>query len=97
MVDKLREENAQLSEEVRELRSREEIEFGRRRLTEEAICRLQSSQQQLEDQVRHYAGEADYYRSVAARCFFGLDKVLPVLEDLSKDTSLDRTRIRTIW
>ncbi len=39
---------------------------------------------------------ADYYRRIAARCFFELDKVLPVLEDLRKDIS-DRAKGGTTW
>ena len=87
------EENARLSDEARELRSREEMEIGCRRLIEEEIRRLQSNQQQLEDQVQHYVGEADYYRSIAARCFFGLDEVLSVLEDLKKDIQTRFSRV----
>lgn len=69
------------------------MEFGRRQFTEE-IRRLQNNQQQLEDQVHQYAGEVDYYRSITTRCFFGLDKVLPVLEDLRKNT---QTKIPPSW
>jgi hypothetical protein len=97
MIDKLLEKNSRLSNEALELKIEEEIEFGRRWLTEEEIRRSQSNQQQLEDQVRCYAGETDYYKSIAARCFIGLDKPPPVLGDLRKDTSLDWTKIRTIW
>jgi hypothetical protein len=79
------------------MRSKEDVESGRRRLIEEEIRRLLSNQQRLEDQVRNYVDEADYYRSIAARCFFALDKVLPMLEDLRKDTSLDRIKSRAIW
>ncbi len=39
VIDKLREENVRLSEEVRELRSREGVESRRRRLVEGYISR----------------------------------------------------------
>ena len=78
VINKLREENARLFEEVRELRSRESVESGRRQRIEE-LGGLQSNQQRLEDQVQNYADAADYFKGVIARCFFGLDKVLPVL------------------
>ncbi len=80
MIDELQQKCRRLSEEVRELRRREHIEVGRRWLTEE-VRRLQSNQAQLKDQVRNHADAEDYYRSLAARCFFELDKVLPLLED----------------
>jgi hypothetical protein len=91
MVDKLKEENARLSAEVCELRSRADAESGKRQLVEEENRRLCLNQQQLKDQVHDYAGTADYFKSIISRCFLGLDEVLPVLEDLRKGTSLDRT------
>ncbi len=87
MIDKLYDGNARLSEEVCQLRRRKDIEFGRRHFAEEEICRLQSNQQRLEEQVRNSTEEAAYFRGIVERCFCGLDKVLPVLEELKKDTS----------
>jgi len=95
IIDKLREENARLSQEVCELRSRADAESGQRQLTEEENRRLHSNQQRLEDQVRDYADAVDYLRNSIARCSFGLDKALTILEDLKKDTSFNRVISRT--
>ncbi|KAK0628284.1 hypothetical protein B0T17DRAFT_149373 [Bombardia bombarda] len=88
VIDKLREENAKLLQDVDELRSRADAESRQRYLVEEDNRRLHSNQQWLEGQLRDCADAVDYFKDSVARCFFGLDKVLPILEDLRKDASL---------
>ena len=92
MINELRQKCARLSEEVHQLRSRENIELEHRRLAEEEIGRLRIDQQQLENQVQSYADAVNYYRTIASRCFFGLEKVMPILEDVRKDISADKAR-----
>ena len=95
MIEKLREENAKLFQEVDELKCRADVASRQRQLVEEENRRLHSNQQWLEGQLRDYADTIDYFKDSAARCFFGLDKVLPVLEDLRKHTSLHKAMSRT--
>ena len=92
MINELRQKCTRLSEEVHQLRSRENLELERRRLAEEEVDRLRSNQQQLENRVQSYADAVNYYRTLASRCFFGLEKVMPILEDLRKDISADKAR-----
>ncbi|KAH7016234.1 uncharacterized protein B0I36DRAFT_337091, partial [Microdochium trichocladiopsis] len=96
MIDILREENWKLSQEVWDLRSRADAESRQRQLVEEENRRLHNNQQWLEGQVRDCAAAVDYFKNSVARCFLGLDKVLPILEDLRKDTSLDRAMSRSV-
>ena len=96
MIDKLGEENAKLIQDVEELRSRADAESRQRQFVEEENRRLHSNQQWLEGQLRDNAEAVNYFEDSVARCSFGLDKVLPVLEDLRKHTSLHRAMSRTV-
>lgn len=95
VIDKLREENAKLLQDVDKLRSRADAESRQRHLVEEDNRRLHSNQKWLEGQLRNYTDAVDYFKDSVTRCFFGLDKVLPVLEDLRKDASLHTAISRT--
>ena len=90
MIDQLREENKKLSQQVREATDRADVESEYRRRAEQENDQLRRSKQWLEDQMRDQADIADSLKSVVARCFVGLDKTLPVLEDLRRHASLDR-------
>jgi len=75
----LRGENVRLHQEVYELRSKADAETEQRQLLEEENRRLYDCQELLQTQVREYAGTVDYFRNSIARCFSGMDKVLPIL------------------
>ncbi|KAI0534968.1 hypothetical protein GGR58DRAFT_28656 [Xylaria digitata] len=96
MIDKLREENAKLSHDVYELRSRAAAESRQRQFVEEENRQLHNIRQQLEGQLRDYANTVDYFKDIAARCFFRLDKILPELEDLRKQISPHKALSRTV-
>ena len=89
MIDKLREENSKLSQDVYELRNKADAESKKRLLIEEENRQLRSKQQWLEGQVRDRIEAANYFKNSAVRCLSRLDKVLPILEELRMDTSLD--------
>jgi hypothetical protein len=42
--------------------------------------------------VKSYADTVEYLRNIMARYILGLDKVLPILEELRKEVSLVKTR-----
>lgn len=92
MINELRQKCARLSEEISQLRSRENVELEHKRLAEEEIGRLRSNQQQLRNLVQSYSDAVNYYRTLASRCFFGLEKVMPILEGVRKDISMDKAR-----
>ena len=81
-IDQLKEDNAKLNQELQEWRDRATTESKGRRIAEKEIHQLYERSQQLQDQVKTYGVEVDYLRSIISTCCQGLDKVLPMLEDL---------------
>ncbi len=93
MIDELHQKCTKLSEEIHRLRNKENIEVERRRLAEE-LCQLQSNQQQLENKIQNYADIFDYYRAKALRCSSGLEKIMPILEDVRKDITVGKSGVK---
>ncbi|KAF2181005.1 hypothetical protein K469DRAFT_692521 [Zopfia rhizophila CBS 207.26] len=87
-IDQLKEENARLLQELHEWRDKATAESERRELAEGQVRQLHGTHQQLQEQVRGYAVTADNLRSSVSMCFQGLDKVLPVLEELRTGVSM---------
>lgn len=50
---------------------------------------LHITKQQLQSQMQNYSDSVDYLRQIMSRYILGLDKVLPMLEDLRKEASLE--------
>ncbi len=60
-----------------------------RRALEEKVNQLLGTQQRLEERVQHYATTADFFKNNVSKYFQGLDKVLPLLEKLRSELSLE--------
>ena len=88
-IDQLKEENARFLEELHEWREKATIESELRQIAEGQVRQLHSTHQQLQEQVQSYAVTAEYLRGRVSKCSQGLDKVLPMLEELKAGVSLE--------
>jgi hypothetical protein len=59
-----------------------------RQLAEEEANRLYETNQQLQGRIQEYSDRANYLTGRVMKCFEGLDKVLPVLEELKSGLTL---------
>jgi len=91
MIDKLKEENSKLLQEIHYLRINNNVESKRRELIEVENRQLHLAKQQLQSQMHNYSDTVDYLRNIMSKYILGLDKVQPMLEDLRKEISLDET------
>ncbi|KAK1974869.1 hypothetical protein LZ30DRAFT_607035 [Colletotrichum cereale] len=82
IIGQLQEQNAVLSEQIRETRSRLDAEHGRRIVSEEDNHRLRSSQALLENQVREQATEMGSLRGIIAKWAADLERAWPALENM---------------
>ena len=92
VINELRQKCSRLSAEIHQLRSRENEELERRRLAEEEISRLQSIQGQLETKVQSYSEAVKYYKAIASRCYSGLEKIMPILDDVRNNILAEKPR-----
>ncbi|KAK0723475.1 hypothetical protein B0T26DRAFT_642395 [Lasiosphaeria miniovina] len=88
-IDKLKEENSKLFQEINHPRTNHNAELKRRELLEVENRQLHIIKQQLQSQMQNYSDAVDYLRNIMSRYILGLDKVLPMLEDLRKQVALE--------
>lgn len=87
-IGQLEEENANLLRQLHECRENAVAESEHRQALEQEVHQLYGTQQRLQEQVQHYAVTADFFKSNVSKYFQGLDKVLPMLEELRSGLSL---------
>jgi hypothetical protein len=87
-IRQLEEENANLLQRLHECQENVVAESEHRRALEQEVNQLYGTQQTLQEQVQHYAVTADFFKSNVSKYFQGLDKVLPMLEELRSGLSL---------
>lgn len=85
----LENENVRLFHELCQWKDKATADSRGKRLVEEENGRLHLSNQELERRVQDYSDTASYLTSRITRCFQGLDKVLPILEDLKMEVEVE--------
>jgi len=53
---------------------------------------LRSIQGRLETKVQSYSEAVNYYKAIASRCYSGLEKIMPILEDMRNDILAEKPR-----
>jgi uncharacterized coiled-coil DUF342 family protein len=87
-IGQLEEENARLIRQLHGCQENAVAESKHRQALEQEIHQLYETQRRLHEQVQHYVVTADFFKSNVSKCFQGLDKVLPMLEELRSGLSL---------
>jgi len=90
-IDKLKEENSKLYQEILELRIETEAELKRREHLEAENRQLHFNKLQLQPQVQNYSDAVDSLKHTISRYILGLDKVMTMLEDLRNGVLLNET------
>ena len=87
-ITQLEKENANLFHELCQWKDRAMVESKQRQLADEEANRQYDFIEELKNQIRDYSDTANLLTGRVRSCFQGLDKVLPVLEELKSGMAL---------
>ncbi|KAH8743333.1 hypothetical protein F5883DRAFT_441072 [Diaporthe sp. PMI_573] len=87
IIDQLREENANLLQQLQEATRKAETEHEQRKIAEEGNRQSRSYQAQLEKDFQRCAGLAAFFKDIVTKCATDMERVLPTLQDMRKHMS----------
>ena len=87
-IDQLREDNNRLAQNIIMYEAELSAELKHRKAIEEELEQLRESNQQFQDKAREDSQVTEYCIGIMRKYFQGLSTVLPVLEELKKDSYL---------
>ena len=82
MIHSLKMDNARLAHIIHDMQQRIDDEASQRKQVEEENLRLRDKHEKLETQIKDSSDLVDCLKSSIRKYFLGLDKAIPILEEL---------------